>query len=66
MEPLAAQKVEVLACGGRIRDSDVALGAQGQEPLEASAGVLGPLSLVAVRQEEGQAAMSAATWPARR
>ena len=56
---LAAEQVEVL--GGRRGngDLDVLLGAEREEPFEPGAGVLGPLALVAVRQEHDQAAAPA-------
>ncbi len=53
---LAAQQVEVLGGGGRVGDADVALGAEGEEALDPGAGVLGPGSLVSVRQQQGEAA----------
>ena len=56
---LAAEQVEVL--GGRRGDGDldVLLGAEREEALQPGAGVLGPLALVAVRQEHDQAAAPA-------
>ena len=53
---LAAQQVEILGRGGRVGDPDVALGAERQEALDAGAGVLRPRTLVAVRQQQGEAA----------
>ena len=53
---LAAQQVEVLGGGGRVGDADVALGAEGEEALDAGAGVLRARALVAVRQQHRQAA----------
>jgi hypothetical protein len=53
---LAAQGVEVLRRGGQVADLDVVLGAELQEALEVGAGVLGPLALVAVRQQQDEAA----------
>src|SRR5207247_4219516 len=49
---LAPQHVEVLRRRRRIRDYEVALGDELEKALEARAGVLGPLALVAVRQEQ--------------
>ncbi len=51
---LAAQQMEVLGRGGAVGDADVVVGGELQEALEACAGVLGPLALVAVRQQEHQ------------
>ena len=53
---LAAQQVEVLGGGGRVGDADVALGGEREEALDAGAGVLRPGALVAVRQQQGEAA----------
>src|SRR5881296_3981270 len=53
---LAAQRVEVLRRRGQVADLHVVLGAQLEEALEAGTRVLGPLALVAVRQEEDEAA----------
>ena len=53
---LAAQQVEVLGGGARVGDADVALGGQRQEALDAGAGVLRPGALVAVREQQGEAA----------
>ena len=54
--PCQAQQVEVR--GGRrgIGHAHVVLGAEGQEALDARARVLGPLALVAVRQQQHEAA----------
>ena len=53
---LAAQDVEVLRRRGGVDDLDVVLGAQGEEPLQPGAGVLGALALEAVRQQQDEAA----------
>jgi hypothetical protein len=53
---LAAQQVEVLGSGGRVGDADVALGAEGEEALDAGTGVLRAGALVPVRQQHGEAA----------
>ena len=55
MACLASQEVEVLGRGGRVDDADVALGAERQEALEPRRRVLRARSLVAVRQQQGQA-----------
>ena len=48
--------------GGRaVRDPDVVLGRELEEALEPGAGVLRPVALVAVRQEERQARRARAT-----
>ena len=51
---LGAQQVEVLGGGRRHRHPEVVPGAQRQEPLDPGRGVLGPLALVAVRQQQGE------------
>ena len=56
---LAAKQVEVLGRRRGDGDLDVLLGAEREEALQAGAGVLGPLALVAVRQEHHQAAAPA-------
>ena len=53
--PLPAQEMEVRGGRRRIDHAHVALGAQGQEALDARARVLGPLALVAVGQEQDEA-----------
>ena len=55
VERLTAEQVEVLGGGGAVGDPQVLLRGQLQEPLEPGAGVLGPVSLVPVRQQERQA-----------
>ena len=52
---LAAQEVEVLRRRRRVRDSQVALGGEREEALEAGGGVLGPRALVAVREQQREA-----------
>ena len=49
---LAAQHVEVLRRGRRVADPQVVLRAQGEEPLDAGARVLGALALEAVGEEQ--------------
>jgi hypothetical protein len=49
-----AQQVEVLRGRRAVGDADVVLGGELEEPLEAGAGMLGALSLVAVRQQQHQ------------
>ena len=56
---LPAQEVEVLRRGRGLADLDVVLGRELQEALEAGAGVLRPLPLVAVRQEQDEARQQA-------
>src|SRR5213593_3770390 len=53
---LAAEDVEVLRRRGQVADLHVVLGAELEEALEARARVLGALALVAVREEEHEAA----------
>src|SRR6185295_10367492 len=53
---LAAQQVEVLRGRGRVGDADVALGAEGEEALDAGARVLRPRALVSVGQQQRQPA----------
>jgi len=53
---LPPQEVEVLGGRGRPRDLDVVFGAQGQEAFDPGAGVLGALTLEAVREEQDQSA----------
>src|SRR6218665_2413938 len=53
---LAAPQVEGLRGRGGVDDLEVVLGAQAQEALQTGAGVLGALALVAVGQEQGEAA----------
>ena len=48
--------MEVLGRRRRLGDLDVVLGRQGEESLEPRAGVLGALALVAVRQQQDEAA----------
>ena len=52
---LTAQQVEVLRRRRRVDDLDVVLGAHREEALDASRRVLGPLALVAVRQQHDEA-----------
>src|SRR5439155_26187408 len=52
---LAAQQMEVLRRRRAVRDADVLLRRELEEPLEARARVLGPVALVAVRQQQRQA-----------
>jgi hypothetical protein len=47
--------VEVLSSGGAVRDPDVLLRSELEEPLEPRARVFRPVALVAVREEQGQA-----------
>ena len=54
IERLPAEQVEVLGGGGAVRDPHVLLRGELQEPLEPGARVLGPVALVAVRQQERQ------------
>src|SRR5438309_5581863 len=53
---LAAEDVEVLRRRGQVADLHVVLGAELEEALEARARVLGALALVAVREEQHEAA----------
>src|SRR5438034_483233 len=53
---LAAEGVEVLRRRGQVADLHVVLGAELEEALEARARVLGALALVAVREEQHEAA----------
>src|SRR5881296_3354815 len=53
---LAAEGVEVLPWRGQVADLHVVLGAELEEALEARARVLGALALVAVREEQHEAA----------
>src|SRR2546428_5954237 len=53
---LAAEDVEVLRRRGQVADLHVVLGAELEEALEACARVLGALALVAVREEQHEAA----------
>src|SRR6476620_5370955 len=55
VERLAAEQVEVLRGGGAVRDPDVLLRSELEEPLEPGARVLRPVALVAVREEQGEA-----------
>ena len=55
VERLAAEQVEELARGRAVGDPDVVLRALLEEPLEPRARVLGPVALVAVRQQQRQA-----------
>jgi hypothetical protein len=52
---LAAQEVEVLGGGGGVREADVALGAELDEPLDARARMLRSGALVAMREQQRQA-----------
>ena len=54
VERLTAEKMEELRGRRAVRDADVLLRAELEEPLEPRARVLGPVALVAVRQEERQ------------
>ena len=54
VERLTPEQVEELRRGGAVRDPDVVLGSLLQEPLEPGARVLGPVALVAVRQQKRQ------------
>ena len=54
VERLAAQQVEVLRGGRAVRDPDVLLRGELEEPLEAGARVLRPVALVAVREQQRQ------------
>src|SRR5436309_3520547 len=53
---LAAEDVEVLRRGGQVANLHVVLGAELEEALEARVRVLGALALVAVREEQHEAA----------
>ena len=55
LERLAAEQMEELRGGGRVDDPDVVLGRRLQEALEPGAGVLRPVSLVAVRKKQDEA-----------
>ena len=59
---LPAQHVEHLRRRRGHADLHVVLGAQLQEALEARRGMLGTLALVAVRQEQRQAATAGPIW----
>ena len=56
VERLPAEQVEVLRRGGRVRDPDVLLRRELEEPLEPRARVLGPVALVPVREQDGEPA----------
>ena len=51
---LLAQQVEVVRGRAAVGDADVVLGRRLQEALDAGRGVLGPVALVAVRQQQGE------------
>ena len=55
VERLPADEVEVLGGRRAVRDADVLLRGELEEALQARARVLGPVPLVAVREEQGQA-----------
>ena len=55
VERLAPQQVEVLGGGRAVRDADVLLRGELEEALEPRARVLGPVALVAVREQQRQA-----------
>ena len=52
MPRLAPEQVEVLAGGGAVDDADVLLRGHLHEPLDARARMLGPVPLVAVREQQ--------------
>ncbi len=54
VERLPAEQVEELARGGAVRDPDVVLRSLLEEALEPRARVLGPVALVAMREQERQ------------
>jgi hypothetical protein len=54
MQRLAADDVEVLGRGRAVDDADVLLRGELHEALEARTGMLGPVALVAVREEQGE------------
>ena len=56
---LAPQEMEVLRRGGGLADLHVVLGGELEEALEPGAGVLRPLPLVAVRQQQDEARQKA-------
>src|SRR5688500_1070835 len=56
-ERLTAQQMEILRGGAAVQDLDVVLGGKLEKALEARARVLGPLALVAVREEQHEAAI---------
>ena len=54
MQSLAAERVEVVRRGARIKDPNVAFRGQLEETLQACARVLGAAALVAMGKEKGE------------